>query len=119
MVRWVDHISYVGPDRRDRRERLALRLRERRRAEAAGPAPPLSHALRHLRARVHDCVTPEGLQRFRARSEAIASLADARGCIELGELLMRLARDLAYAPDDPRDVIYAELDKAEALAGDA
>jgi hypothetical protein len=112
-VRWVDDPSYVGLDRRDRD---TLRLRERRRRENAGPLPPLSHALRHLRVRVHDTVTLEGLQKFEARVGAVSRLADARGHSELRDLLVRLARDLAYAPDDPRETIYSELDKAEALA---
>lgn len=114
-VRWVDDPSYVGLDRRER-DKLALRLRERRRRENTGPLPPLSHALRHLRVRVHDTITQEGLQRFEARVGAVSRLAEARGHDELSILLARLARDLSHAPEDPRETIYHELDKAESLA---
>jgi hypothetical protein len=113
---WVDHNNYIGPDRRGQRSRL--RLTERRREHAVGQPPALGTALRQLRLRVLDAKGAAGLAAFSARASAVALLANARGRRPVADILMRLARRLLASPfarGDLRPMIYAELDRAEAL----
>lgn len=113
---WVDHNNYLGPDRRGRR---SLRLTERRRELAVGQPPALGTALRQLRLRVIDAKGAAGLAAFSARASAVALLAEARGRRPVADILMRLAHRLLASPfarGDVRPMIYAALDRAEAMA---
>lgn len=75
---WVDTDSYIGPDRRQRRE---FRLLERRRSNMARPAPSLAVLLRQLS--LHTLEVHLGdrttLANCMMRIEAIADLARGRG----------------------------------------
>jgi len=109
---WVDHSSYFGPDRR--RARLGMRLRERRKFDCAGLAPPLRTALRQLRMRVLEARGP-GLGVFIDRANGTAVLADIQGEHDVTDQLSSLSVKLARARDaDMRPMIYEELDRANA-----
>jgi hypothetical protein len=92
---WIDSPGYVGPCRRGGRDRL--RMFNRRRDTASGPAPSLKTLIRQLRmtelAHADDLV----LARFRLRLVATAKLAEARGESACAADLGRLSVDIEAA----------------------
>lgn len=115
-MHWIDHLRYIGPDRRERR--LGLRLIERRREACVSAPPPLGAAIRHLRARVPEADQAAGRQALCRRARAVALLANAYLNRAVGDVLMQLVRKLeapAGANTDPRADIYADLDRVDAL----
>ena len=116
-MHWIDQLHYIGLDRRERR--LGLRLVERRREKCVSePPPPLSAAIRHLRARVPEADHASGRQALCRRAKAVALLANAYENRAAGDVLMNLVRKLEAlngTNPDPRPKIYAELDRLDAL----
>lgn len=101
-MRWVDHKSFFGLDRRQRR--AALRLNERRREASDGEPPSLAAALRQLRVRAMAAYTTDGVAEFIERARAVAELAQAFGEIAIGRALMRIVAEVASRPqEDWRD----------------
>ena len=60
---------------------------------------------------------PFGRWAFRMRATAIAHLANATGFRSLGEALLKMVAELALGKfgNDPRQMLYAELARAEAI----
>src|SRR5690348_1476352 len=92
VMLWVDCRSYVGPDRRVAPPEL--RIRERRRENLADQPPPLERELRHLRLLVLDANGLSGVKLFASRANAIARLAEARGELEIADILTGLSESL-------------------------
>ncbi|HYD87779.1 MAG TPA: hypothetical protein VEA80_09905 [Vitreimonas sp.] len=101
-MRWVDVRSYVGLDRRQRRN---LRLLDRRSESAGGAPPSLATALRQLRLHELNRETPDGLARFCARAVATAELAEAYGEKGVTRLLRLLVEQLEAMPPQDLDAI--------------
>lgn len=111
-MRWVDNDSYFGPDRR---ERVSLRLYERRRHDDAGAPPPLGTALRQLRLRVLDARGP-GVDAFVSRVHGTALLAEMQNEPDVAIELNALGSTLAGSHmADVRVKIYKSLDRAHAM----
>jgi hypothetical protein len=109
---WVDHPSYFGPNRR--RKPGGLRVRERRRYDCAGNAPPLSTALRQLRMRILDARGP-GAAALSDRAGAVATLAVAQGEYDAAQALSALAATaLRGRTVDVRPSLYQDLDRVHA-----
>jgi len=90
-VRWVDVRSYVGLDRRQRRN---LRLLDRRSEAAGGTPPSLATALRQLRLHELHSEKQDGLARFCGRAIATAELAEAYGEDGVARLLRLLIEQI-------------------------
>jgi len=116
-LRWVDTLSYFGPDRRS--DQFSHFILERRKDDAAGPPPPLHVALRQLRMRVLEAETSEGRKALRDRLIATGLLADAQGRTAIGDLLTRLAERMDAAGEaDVSAMLQEDLLTAEAMLGD-
>lgn len=114
---WVNHDNYFGPDRR--RKLGGLRVRERRRYDYAGSAPPLNTALRQLRMRILDARGPAAAT-LSDRARAVADLAAAQGEHEAAhELSAFAASALRGRNTDVRPMLYKELDRVHAALHDA
>jgi hypothetical protein len=115
-MRWVDHANYFGPDRRSV---FSVFFLERRKEQADGSPPPLHAALRQLRMRVLDADDAQSRTLLCERLIATAILADSQGHTRIGDLLVSLAHHLEEQADDadPRQVLHAELNRAEAMQG--
>ena len=114
---WVDYDSYFGPDRR--RKLGGLRVRERRRYDYAGTAPPLNLALRQLRMRILEARGPAAAA-LSDRARAVAMLADTQGEHEAAhELSTFAASALRGRNSDVRPVLYKDLDRVHAVLHDA
>ena len=114
---WVDHDSYFGPDRR--RKPGGMRIRERRRYDYAGHAPPLNTALRQLRMRIIDARGPSAA-RLSDRASAVATLAISYGEHDAAHALSSFAAAaLRGRNDDVRQTLYNELDRVHAAMHDA
>jgi hypothetical protein len=108
---WVDHKSYFGPDRRHKH---ALRMRERRQYNYAGPPPSLSQALRQLRMHVIDARGAQGVGAFMDRTMGVTVLAEMADETDAAHLLSRLSAGLPRAKEqDMRPAIYAALDRVQ------
>lgn len=113
---WVDHDSYFGPDRR--RKLGGLRVRERRRYNCAGNAPPLNTALRQLRMRILDAHGPAAAS-LSDRALAVASIAASHGEHDAAQALSALAASaLRGRNDDVRPTLYKQLDRVHAAIHD-
>jgi len=109
---WVDHESYFGPDRR--RKHGGLRMRERRRYDYAGNPPPVATALRQLRLRVLDA-TGAGADKFVARAQGVAQLADIQHEPDAADAVRGMARKVMHwRGQDVRQSLYGDLDRAHA-----
>ncbi len=109
-MRWVDDPTYFGSDRRKGR---ALRLRNRRYADHAGPPPSLPAALRQLAMRTLEVGSPAGLARFRERVSTTSKLAKEFGNTPVADVLMNLAGRLdAPRSADLRPIIETEIRRA-------
>lgn len=109
---WVDNTSYYGPDRR--RKAAGLRVRERRRYNAACDPPSLPIALRQLRMRILDARGPSAAQ-FSDRLQGVAIIAQVHGEHDAADALSSLAMKLARAQGaDVRGALYDGLDRAHA-----
>lgn len=95
-MRWIDHRSFFGLDRR--KLRAVLRLIERRRASHCTEPPSLAAALRQLRVRALATDSPEGVAEFLRRAQAVAELAQAYGETAIGAKLVRIAEQVASRP---------------------
>lgn len=114
---WVDHDNYFGPDRR--RKLGGLRIRERRRYDYVGNAPPLSTALRQLRMRILDARGPTAAI-LSDRALAIATLAASHGEHEAAhELSAFAASALRGRTSDVRPALYKQLDRVHAAIQNA
>ncbi|MEZ5961132.1 MAG: hypothetical protein R3C30_11995 [Hyphomonadaceae bacterium] len=114
---WVDHENYFGPDRR--RKLGGMRIRERRRYNYAGNAPPLNTALRQLRMRILDGQGP-GAGKLADRANAVATLALHYGEHDAAhELSAFAATALRGRNYDARPGLYADLDRIHAAVRDA
>ncbi|MBK6704626.1 MAG: hypothetical protein IPG56_13340 [Caulobacteraceae bacterium] len=114
---WVDHSSYFGPDRR--RKPGGMRIRERRRYDYAGNAPPLNTALRQLRMRIIEAQGP-GAAALSDRAQGVAMLAVSYGEHDAAhELSAFAAVALRGRNGDVRPALYKELDRVHALMHDA
>lgn len=108
---WIDQESYCGLDRR---HRLMMRLLERRRANLAGPPPPLATSLRRLRMRIID-VRGAGADAFVARAQAVAALARMQGEAAAADALLSLAELAAHGRNtDVRPSLHRALDEVHA-----
>lgn len=99
---WIDDDDYLGEDRRKRR---SLRLLERRRVNAAAPAPSLALLLRKLQIWSAELTTfsDEPIERYRARVQSVAKLARERGETCVDGWLCMLDERLASARHDAID----------------
>lgn len=114
---WVDHENYFGPDRRHKLG--GLRVRERRRYDYAGSAPPLNTALRQLRMRILDAQGPAAAA-LSDRARAVASLAMMQGEHDAAhELSAFAATALRGRNNDVRSSLYKDLDRVHAAMHDA
>jgi hypothetical protein len=114
---WVNHDNYFGPDRR--RKLGGLRVRERRRYDYAGNAPPLNTALRQLRMRILDARGPAAAT-LSDRARAVADLAAAQGEHEAAHELSTFAASALRGRNvDVRPMLYKELDRVHAALHDA
>ncbi len=114
---WVDHSSYFGPDRR--RNPGGMRIRERRRYDYAGNAPPLNTALRQLRMRILEA-QGAGAAALSDRARGVAMLASSHGEHESAhELSAFAATALRGRNADMRPVLYKDLDRVCAAMHDA
>ncbi len=114
---WVDNDSYFGPDRR--RKLGGLRVRERRRYNYAGNAPPLNTALRQLRMRILDARGPAAAA-LSDRARAVASLAASHGEHDAAhELSAFAASALRGRNEDVRPTLYKDLDRVHAAMHDS
>lgn len=114
---WVDHASYFGPDRR--RKLSGMRIRERRRYNYAGNAPPLNTALRQLRMRVLEAQGP-GAAALSDRARGVSMLAASYGEHEAAhELSAFAAVALRGRNSDVRPALYKELDRVHMAVHDA
>jgi hypothetical protein len=114
---WVDHENYFGPDRR--RKLGGLRVRERRRYDYAGNAPPLNTALRQLRMRILSAQGP-GAAALSDRARAVAMLAAQQGEHDAAhELSAFAAAALRGRNADVRPDLYKDLDRVHAAMRDA
>lgn len=110
---WVDHTSYYGPDRR--RKAAGLRVRERRRYNAACDPPSLPIALRQLRLRILDARGP-GTAPFIDRLQGAAIIAHIHGEDDASDALSSLAMTLARAQGaDVRSALYEGLDRVHTV----
>lgn len=108
---WIDHETYCGLDRR---HRIAMRWRERRSVNLAGPPPPLATALRQLQMRVLD-VRGKQADAFVGRAQGVAALARMQGETEAADALLNLAELAARGRDtDVRNTLYRALDRVHA-----
>lgn len=109
-MRWIDHPSYFGPDKR--RAWFGVRLAGRRFDDFSGPPPPLSRAMRQLRQYVLDAYG-DGLDVFIIRVESTALLARMNNEPETSAALLRLAA-VAYLGKtrDVRPDLIDMLDRA-------
>jgi hypothetical protein len=115
---WVDHLNYVGLDRRQRRS--VRRPKERRREDCSSPAPSLRAALRQLRMRVLDAERSASRSAFCIRATATAMLAKATGRAAIAELLFELVRTVRQSGGvNSESLIHAELNRAELLLHEA
>ena len=114
---WIDHASYFGPDRR--RKPSGMRIRERRRYDYAGHAPPLNTALRQLRMRILEAQGP-GAAALSDRARGVAMLAVSCGEDDAAhELSAFAAIALRGRNGDVRPTLYQELDRVCAAMHDA
>lgn len=90
-MKWVDTMTYFGPDRRGAFSHFLL---ERRKQEVVGAPPRLHAALRQLRMRLLEAQSDESRPAFLERMRATALLADAQGRGAIGDVLTRLADQL-------------------------
>jgi hypothetical protein len=112
-VRWVEHKSYTGPDRRKRKP--TLRFGERRVSDIAENAPPLGAALRQLRIYAMDAHDTHKVRAFIDRARMAAHLAEARGEPEVKTALLKLADLVAAQPgEDWRERLAFALEKMSA-----
>lgn len=108
---WVDQKCYFGPDRRRVR---ALRLRERRRIDCAGPPPPLATALRQMRMRVLDA-RGASAEAFADRAQSLALLAQSQDEPDAADCLSSLALVAARGrASDVRPALYEGLERTHA-----
>jgi hypothetical protein len=113
QMRWVDHDSYFGPDRR--RPRRGFRLLDRRRHDCAGEPPSLHNAMRHLRLRVIEATGSSAAQ-FADRVNATALLAQMQNEPEASFELSSLGESITrHMGEDLRLIIYNKLDRAQAV----
>jgi len=113
----VDHSSYFGPDRR--RKSVGMRLRERRRYDYAGHAPPLNTALRQLRMRILEA-QGAGAAALSDRAQGVAMLASSYGEHESAQELSAFAATALRGRNaDVRPILYKDLDRVCAAMHDA
>src|SRR5689334_3306744 len=109
-MRWVDCSSYCGPDRRV--VPPGLRIRERQHHDISDQPPPLDRELRHLRLMVLDAQGARGIKLLAERAGAVARLAQARGELDVADILEGLSESLLRGhTSDPRTFIYDQLDR--------
>ena len=114
---WVDHSSYFGPDRR--RKPGGMRIRERRRYDYAGNAPPLNTALRQLRMRILEA-QGSGAAALSDRARGVAMLASSYGEHDSAHELSTFAATASRGRSaDVRTILYTDLDRACAAMRDA
>ena len=114
---WVDHASYFGPDRR--RKPSGMRIRERRRYDYAGNAPPLNTALRQLRMRILEA-QGAGAAALSDRARGVAMLAASYGEHEAAQELSAFAAvALRGRNGDVRPALYRDLDRVHTVMQDA
>jgi len=114
---WVDHDTYFGPDRR--RKLGGPRVRERRRYDYAGNAPPLNTALRQLRMRILGAHGPAAAN-LSDRARGVANLAAAQGEHEAAHELSAFAASALHGRNaDVRPMLYKELDRVHAALHNA
>ncbi len=108
-MRWIDVRSYVGLDRRQRRN---LRLLNRRGESAGGAPPSLTTALRQLRLHQLHSEGQAGLEKFCARAEATAKLAEVYGESAVAKLLLLMVENLKQMPTEDLDALAEAIEHA-------
>ncbi len=113
-MRWVNHSSYKGIDRR---ERESMRLFERRTEDHTSGAPSLATALRQLGFGAAFLDTPANTARFADHAQSVACLAESRGHAALAALLNEIATQVLGGPPGAAlsQAVQAKLWKARTL----
>lgn len=111
VMLWVDSDQYYGPDRRRLREK---RMRERRRYECGDRLPAMNTALVQLRMRTLEA-HGDRLPAFIIRLKGVVTLANMKSETGVAHELIALIGQLTnLRGGDPRQIIYAALDRAQA-----
>jgi hypothetical protein len=112
---WVEHPSYIGPDRRKQK---GLRLLERRRRSFLTDRPTLAAALRRLKLDAIDVDNAEREAAYRIRVQGVALLARETHRPDIAAVLEELALALnpeREGPPDQRATIGYTLAASEEL----